>query len=73
MVGDGANDILAINMADVGIGINHCKSSYGSSYSVPDEGSVLRVVTEGKATVANLMDQSRYTVIVNILSATLTL
>lgn len=34
MVGDGANDLLAIREADIGIGIRNCDSSYAASFSI---------------------------------------
>jgi P-type E1-E2 ATPase len=34
MVGDGANDLLAIKESDIGIGIRNCDSSYAASFSV---------------------------------------
>jgi len=34
MVGDGANDLLAIREADIGVGISNCDSSYAASFSI---------------------------------------
>lgn len=34
MVGDGANDLLAIKEANIGIGIRNCDSSYAASFSI---------------------------------------
>jgi len=34
MCGDGANDLMAIREADVGIGITNTDASYGSSFTI---------------------------------------
>ena len=34
MVGDGANDLLAIKEADIGIGISNCDSSYAANFTI---------------------------------------
>ena len=34
MVGDGANDLMAIQEADLGIGIADTDSSYGAGFSI---------------------------------------
>ena len=34
MVGDGANDLLAIKESDIGIGISNCDSSYAACFSI---------------------------------------
>lgn len=34
MVGDGANDLIAIKEADVGLGISNSDASYAASFSI---------------------------------------
>lgn len=34
MAGDGANDLLAIREADIGIGISNSDASYGAAFTV---------------------------------------
>ena len=34
MIGDGANDLLAIREADLGIGLNNCDSSYAANFTI---------------------------------------
>jgi P-type E1-E2 ATPase len=36
MCGDGANDLIAIREADVGIGISDSDASYGASFSITE-------------------------------------
>ncbi len=34
MVGDGANDLLAIKVADVGIGLSNTDASYAAAFTI---------------------------------------
>ncbi len=44
MIGDGANDLLAIKEADVGIGISNSDASNGAAFSVKELGQIINVI-----------------------------
>lgn len=48
MVGDGANDLLAIKEANIGIGIRNCDSSYAASFSIEQLLDIDYIVREAK-------------------------
>lgn len=41
MAGDGANDLLAIKEADVGVGISNSDASYGAAFTVQELGQII--------------------------------
>lgn len=52
MVGDGANDILAIKEADLGVGISETDSSFAAHFTICNVEDVERIMREGRS---NLM------------------
>lgn len=60
MCGDGANDLIAIREADVGIGINNSDAAYGATFSIMKMLDVDEIVRDSKAATANLMEIIRY-------------
>lgn len=60
MCGDGANDLMAIREADVGIGISDSDASYGASFTVSNMEDVDFVIRESKNTCQTIVDVIRY-------------
>ena len=50
MVGDGANDLIAIKEADVGIGISSSDAIYSASFAVSELSQITDVILESKNT-----------------------
>jgi P-type E1-E2 ATPase len=44
MVGDGANDLIAIKEADLGIGLSDSDGAYGAAFSVPSLSHVVHLL-----------------------------
>lgn len=55
MIGDGANDLLAIRAADLGIGITNSDAIYGSSFSVTTLLQVCQIIRESKNTERQIL------------------
>jgi P-type E1-E2 ATPase len=49
MVGDGANDLMAIREADVGIGISNSDAVYSADFTITNLAQVPLIVREGRA------------------------
>ena len=68
MVGDGANDLIAIKQANIGIGIQDTDAVYSSSFGVKKLSQVVTIVKEGKATERQLVEMVQYFVMVHFMT-----
>ncbi len=50
MVGDGANDLIAIKDADIGIGISSSDAVYSASFSITDLSQIIELICESRNT-----------------------
>lgn len=60
MCGDGANDLMAIREADVGIGISNSDASSAATFGIQKMLSVDYIIRDSKATTANIIQMIRY-------------
>lgn len=60
MCGDGANDLMAIKEADIGIGISNSDASYSASFTINNLLDVDYIIRDSKATITNLLEIIRY-------------
>ena len=73
MVGDGANDLIAIKEADVGIGIRASDAVYRASFAVTRLEQILEILREGKNTERQLIEIVQYYGICSMLNVAQTL
>lgn len=60
MIGDGANDLLAIKEADIGVGIRNCDSSYAASFSILELSGLDQIVRESKCCERSIIEIVRF-------------
>jgi P-type E1-E2 ATPase len=60
MVGDGANDLLAIKEANIGIGIRNCDSSYAASFSILNLMDIDYIIREAKCSEREIIEICRF-------------
>ena len=60
MVGDGANDLIAIKQANIGIGIQESDGVYSSSFGVKTLSQVVTIVKEGKNAERQVVEMVLY-------------
>jgi len=68
MVGDGANDLIAIKDADVGIGISSSDAIYSASFAVQNLCQIIDIIKESKNTERQIVDIVQYFSILQFLS-----
>ena len=68
MVGDGANDLIAIKEANVGIGFSNCDAVYSASFAVESLSQVVLLVREAKNVERQVMDMVQYFSFLNFMN-----
>ena len=71
MIGDGANDLLAIKEADIGIGISNSDASYAATFTVQELFALDYIVREAKNSQRVAIEILRYLGIFSFLSVVL--
>ena len=73
MCGDGANDLIAIRSADMGIGINNSDASYAATFTVTNLLDIDYIIRDGKTTTVNIVSMILYYQFISFLKITATL
>ncbi len=73
MCGDGANDLIAIRSADMGIGINNSDASYAATFTITNLLEIDYIIRDGKTTTANIVSMILYYEFISFLKITATL
>ena len=71
MVGDGANDLLAIRQANIGIGIRNCDSSYAASFSIENLKDIDYIIRQAKCGERQIVEIVRFISITSFVSVPL--
>lgn len=73
MIGDGANDLVAIKEADVGIGIGSSDAAYSAAFTIKDLSHIIDILCEAKSTERQIVDLSQYYCIISFICITTTI
>lgn len=73
MVGDGANDLIAIKDADIGIGISSGDAVYSASFSIANLSQIIELICESRNTERQIIEICRFTMLVNLVNTVNTL
>jgi P-type E1-E2 ATPase len=67
MIGDSANDLIAIKEANIGIGITETDSIYISNFGVRSLVSIIKIIKEGKSLMSINMEIIQYYLVSNLM------
>jgi P-type E1-E2 ATPase len=70
MVGDGANDLIAIKDADLGIGISSSDAVYSAAFAIKDLSQIVEILCESKSTERQIVELAQYCSIISFICIT---
>jgi P-type E1-E2 ATPase len=73
MVGDGANDLIAIKDADMGVAIGSSDAFYSASFAVKDLSQIVDILCESINTERQIVELTQYYSIINFIYITTTI
>jgi magnesium-transporting ATPase (P-type) len=73
MVGDGANDLMAIKESDIGIGISESDAVYSSSFTVRKLMQIDTIIRESKNTEQQIIEMTQYFSLISVLAIIVTI